>query len=116
MTTGSSSSAMKLLDQLYFSPGSTTDRGTKFERFTQSFLQTDPTWSQQFEKVWMWDQWPEKWGPDTGTDPVAERRDGGRHALCEIVGTPDGAGDGSWYGTLQPGYGNYVVLASKLPA
>lgn len=45
-----------------------------------------------------------------------ELRDGGRHALCEIVGTPDGGGDGSWYGTLQPGYGNYVVLASKLPA
>ncbi|MFI8777752.1 hypothetical protein ACIGH6_11815 [Brachybacterium paraconglomeratum] len=45
-----------------------------------------------------------------------ELRDGGRHALCEIVGTPDGGGDGSWYGTLQPGYGNYVVLATKLPA
>ena len=45
-----------------------------------------------------------------------ELRDGGRHALCEIIGTPDGGGDGSWYGTLQPGYGNYVVLATKLPA
>ena len=49
-------------------------------------------------------------------DVRCELRDGGRHALCEIVGTPDGGGDGSWYGTLQPGYGNYVVLASKLPA
>ncbi|MEY8654174.1 hypothetical protein [Brachybacterium paraconglomeratum] len=49
-------------------------------------------------------------------DARCELRDGGRHALCEIVGTPDGGGDGSWYGTLQPGYGNYVVLATKLPA
>lgn len=49
-------------------------------------------------------------------DVRCELRDGGRHALCEIVGTPDGGGDGSWYGTLQPGYGNYVVLATKLPA
>lgn len=48
-------------------------------------------------------------------DARCELRDGGRHALCEIVGTP-GGGDGSWYGTLQPGYGNYVVLATKLPA
>ncbi|MGP5056827.1 hypothetical protein ACTXJ3_17325 [Brachybacterium paraconglomeratum] len=49
-------------------------------------------------------------------DARCELRDGGRHALCEIVGTPDGGGDGSWYGTLQPGYGTYVVLATKLPA
>lgn len=49
-------------------------------------------------------------------DARCELRDGGRHALCEVVGTPDGGGDGSWYGTLQPGYGNYVVLATKLPA
>ncbi|MCT2055871.1 DEAD/DEAH box helicase family protein [Dermabacter hominis] len=73
--------AMKLLDKLYFSPGSKKDKGTRFERFTQSFLQTDPIWSQQFEKVWMWDQWPERWGPDTGIDLVAERRDGGRTAI-----------------------------------
>ena len=49
-------------------------------------------------------------------DARCELRDGGRHALCEIVGTPGSGGDGSWYGTLQPGYGNYVVLATKLPA
>lgn len=81
MASRTSSSALKLLDQLYFSSTSKTDKGTKFERFTQSFLQTDPLWSGQFEKVWMWDQWPERWGPDTGIDLVAERRDGGRVAI-----------------------------------
>ena len=81
MSTGSSSSAMKLLDQLYFSSTSETDKGTRFERFTQSFLQTDPLWSEQFEKVWMWDQWPDRWGPDTGIDLVAQRRDGGKTAI-----------------------------------
>lgn len=81
MASRTSSSALKLLDQLYFSSTSKTDKGTKFERFTQSFLQTDPLWSEQFEKVWMWDQWPERWGPDTGIDLVAERRDGGRVAI-----------------------------------
>lgn len=72
---------MKLLDQLYFSSTSNTDQGTKFERFTQSFLQTDPLWSEQFEKIWMWDQWPERWGQDTGIDLVGERRDGGKTAI-----------------------------------
>ena len=73
--------AMKLLDKLYFSSANETDKGTKFERLTQSFLQTDPIWAAQFEKVWMWDQWPGRWGPDTGIDLVAERRDGGRTAI-----------------------------------
>src|SRR5699024_2117388 len=87
MSSGSSSSAMKLLDQLYFSSTSKTDKGTKFERFTQSFLQTDPLWSEQFEKVWMWDQWPDRWGPDTGIDLVAQRRDGGKTASqCKCYG------------------------------
>ena len=72
---------MKLLDQLYFSSTSETDKGTRFERFTQSFLQTDPLWSEQFEKIWMWDQWPDRWGPDTGIDLVAQRRDGGKTAI-----------------------------------
>lgn len=81
MSSSTKLTAMKLLDKLYFSPGSQTEKGTKFERFTQSFLQTDPLWSEQFEKVWMWDQWPDRWGPDTGIDLVAQRRDGGKTAI-----------------------------------
>lgn len=72
---------MKLLDRMYNSATSTADQGTQFERFTQSFLQTDPLWAEQFSKVWMWDQWPEKWGHDSGIDLVAERRDGGLTAI-----------------------------------
>ena len=74
-------SPMKLLDRMYNDATSTADQGTRFERFTQSFLQTDPLWSAQFSKVWMWDQWPEKWGHDSGIDLVAERRDGGLTAI-----------------------------------
>ena len=74
-------SPMKLLDRMYNDATSTADQGTRFERFTQSFLQTDPLWASQFAKVWMWDQWPEKWGHDSGIDLVAERRDGGLTAI-----------------------------------
>ncbi|MCT1430931.1 DEAD/DEAH box helicase family protein [Brachybacterium muris] len=72
---------MKLLDRMYNSATSTADQGTQFERFTQSFLQTDPLWATQFATVWMWDQWPEKWGHDSGIDLVAQRRDGGLTAI-----------------------------------
>ncbi|MGO1808954.1 MAG: restriction endonuclease, partial [Micrococcaceae bacterium] len=81
MSTPTATSPMKLLDDLYNRATSTADQGTQFERFTSSFLQTDPLWSAQFAKVWMWDQWPEKWGHDSGIDLVAERRDGGLTAI-----------------------------------
>ncbi|MGP5132533.1 DEAD/DEAH box helicase [Brachybacterium tyrofermentans] len=81
MSTPTATSPMKLLDDLYNRATSTADQGTQFERFTLSFLQTDPLWSAQFAKVWMWDQWPEKWGHDSGIDLVAERRDGGLTAI-----------------------------------
>ena len=81
MSTSTATSPMKLLDDLYNRATSTADQGTQFERFTLSFLQTDPLWAAQFAKVWMWDQWPERWGHDSGIDLVAERRDGGLTAI-----------------------------------
>lgn len=72
---------MKILDALFNESTSTTDKGTRFERFVQSFLQKDPTWSDQFEQVWMWEDWPERRGHDLGIDLVARRRDGGLTAI-----------------------------------
>lgn len=72
---------MKILDALFNESTSTTDKGTRFERFVQSFLQKDPTWSDQFEQVWMWEDWPERHGHDLGIDLVARRRDGGLTAI-----------------------------------
>ncbi|ATG53502.1 hypothetical protein CFK41_00965 [Brachybacterium ginsengisoli] len=37
-------------------------------------------------------------------DATCEVTDGGEHALCEVTGTPDGGGDGTWYATAQRGY------------
>lgn len=74
-------SPMKLLDDLYNGASSQTDKGERFERFVQSFLQTDPLWASQFAQVWMWEDWPERPGRDTGIDLVAQRRDGGLTAI-----------------------------------
>lgn len=49
-------------------------------------------------------------------DAQCELLDGGQHALCEVTGTPDGCGDGTWYGTVQTGYSWPVVLFTQLPA
>ncbi|MFC7375413.1 DEAD/DEAH box helicase [Brachybacterium sp. GCM10030268] len=74
-------SPLKLLDRLYNEASSQVDKGERFERFVQSFLQTDPVWAAQFTKVWMWNDWPERPGRDNGIDLVAERRDGGLTAI-----------------------------------
>lgn len=72
---------MKLLDTMYNAAASESDKGERFERFVQSFLQTDPTWACQFSHVWMWNDWPENSSHDIGIDLVAERRDGGLAAV-----------------------------------
>lgn len=47
--------------------------------------------------------------------------DGGAHAICELTGTEDGGGDGTWYATAQPGlqrnpYDGKHYIFSKLPS
>ena len=51
-------------------------RGRQWEEVCQWFLQTDPVYSAQLTKVWLWDKWPGRWGPDAGIDLVAKARDG----------------------------------------
>ncbi|MGP9536453.1 hypothetical protein ACT3SP_00475 [Brachybacterium sp. AOP43-C2-M15] len=55
-----------------------------------------------------------------GLEADCELLDGGEHAVCEITGTPDEGGDGTWYGTAQPGYGGakrgQVYVFTQMPA
>ena len=37
--------------------------GKAFELFCKHFLETSPDYADQFEKVWMWDDWPIGPGP-----------------------------------------------------
>lgn len=53
------------------------DQGDRFERLMKAYLLTDPEWSAQFSKVWLWSEWPGRAGrPDTGIDLVAQDVDG----------------------------------------
>jgi superfamily II DNA or RNA helicase len=44
--------------------------GKDFEHFVLWFLTHDPSWSTVVEKVWLWDDWPDRWGRDCGIDLV----------------------------------------------
>ena len=56
--------------------------GRSFERLMKTALSKEPgILGDRFNQVWMWDEWPDRDGPDTGIDLVAEEEDGG---LCAI--------------------------------
>lgn len=55
------------------------DKGTRFERLMQAFLQTYPPYLGRFTDVWMWSDFPYRkdfGGKDTGIDLVARTTDG----------------------------------------
>jgi superfamily II DNA or RNA helicase len=45
-------------------------RGKQFEHFVKWFLRNDPEWATQVDKVWLWNDYPERWGRDCGIDLV----------------------------------------------
>ena len=51
-------------------------RGQQWEEVCQWFLRTDHLYRTQLTKVWLWNEWPDRWGPDAGIDLVAKAADG----------------------------------------
>jgi len=49
-----------------------TEFGADFEWLCQWFLINAPKYRRQLGKVWLWKEWPERWGVDTGIDLVAQ--------------------------------------------
>lgn len=64
-------------------------RGRQFEHFVKWFLTTDPEWSRQVAKVWLWDEWAGRWGRDCGIDLVFEHRNGTTWAVQAKCYAPD---------------------------
>lgn len=60
---------LELLDRLDRDP---RVRGTQFEHICKWFLENDPTYRATLRRVWLWDEWPGRWGADAGIDLVAE--------------------------------------------
>lgn len=73
-----------LLDTMYFSATSERDKGTQFERFLKSYLQTEPKYVDLFSEVWLWQEWPGRdRRPDTGIDLVARDRYSGEFTAIQ---------------------------------
>jgi predicted helicase len=68
---------MGTLDQLIATlPTDPKAKGDAFERICVWLLKNDPLYASQIDRVWLWDDWPDRWGPDTGIDLVAETHEG----------------------------------------
>lgn len=51
-------------------------KGKQFESFVKWYLKNDPEWSTQVGSVWLWDEYPQRWGPDCGIDLVFKHKNG----------------------------------------
>ena len=47
-------------------------RGKQFERLCKWFLTNDPVYRRELRRVWLWEEWPGRWGADSGIDLVGE--------------------------------------------
>jgi predicted helicase len=61
--------------------GQLGDSGQDFERIAKWFLEHDPDYGALFRHVWLWKDWPGRWGIDKGIDLIAETFDGGLIAI-----------------------------------
>ncbi|MDP2963942.1 MAG: Helicase associated domain protein [Sulfurimicrobium sp.] len=66
-----------------------TRRGKQFEHFVKWFLKTDPEWSTQVDQIWLWEEWPERWGADCGVDLVFRHKNGEHWAVQAKCYSPD---------------------------
>ncbi len=46
----------------------TNTRGNQFERISKWSFLNDPKWSMLVDEAWLWDEWPERWRPDSRID------------------------------------------------
>ena len=51
-------------------------RGDQFELVVHWFLCSDPVYKRRLRRVWLWNEWPGRWGADAGIDLVAEDYEG----------------------------------------
>jgi len=56
-------------------------RGEQFEHVCKWFLANDPMYKHELRRVWLWHDWPGRWGADAGIDLIAEDRNGGLWAI-----------------------------------
>ena len=70
------------LERIHSTSPSTTVKGRRFERLFRAALLNHPgEFRDKFLRVWLWEDWPKRDGPDMGIDLVAEDADGNEWAV-----------------------------------
>ena len=64
-------------------------RGKQFEKFIKWFLKTDPTWASQIDEVWLWNDYPKRWGADCGIDLIFTHKNGKNWAVQSKCVSPN---------------------------
>ncbi len=65
----------QLLEEFDASAKTTAAKGRRFEEFCLDYFQTDPIWTERFDAVWPWMEWPGRESEaDAGVDLVARER------------------------------------------
>lgn len=64
-------------------------RGRQFEHFVKWFLKAEPEWATQVDQVWLWHEYPERWGSDCGIDLVFRHKNGEHWAVQAKCYSPD---------------------------
>ncbi len=66
---------MGSLQQLLGTPSPDPNtKGREFELLARWYLENEPEYASIVEQVWLWDEWPERWGVDAGIDLVVKTR------------------------------------------
>lgn len=68
-----------ILDELRENVRDNRTIGDRFERLIANYLVTDPQYADRLEDVWLWSEWPDRSGKDTGIDLVAKERATGEY-------------------------------------
>lgn len=64
----------KVLSQFRELSSDERGKGRLFERLIANYLVRDPQYSDLLEHIWLWEEWPDRWGADVGIDLVAREK------------------------------------------
>ncbi len=76
-----SSNLQNTLKDLRKKAKSERQKGEYFEKLMLAFFKNDSIYKSYFKNVWLWKDWPQRKGPDTGVDIVAESNAGDIYAI-----------------------------------
>ncbi|MBC6415698.1 MAG: DEAD/DEAH box helicase family protein [Bdellovibrionales bacterium] len=81
-------SLLKVLNHIRSTSRSEKEKGSRFEKLMLSFFKTDSIYKNEFEEVWLWNQYPGRQGRDLGVDLVAKKYNGEKVAIqCKFYST-----------------------------